>query len=146
MCDDPGVRPLKHLVLSSALLTAVALAAALAVSASAAAPLKIANCNSAASRPKLLTLTCGDGNTVLKGLSWSSFGGKSAQAKGTFVMNTCEPDCAAGKDVSYPVKATASGSLTCKRGERVYAKLTLQFTGRVPGAGVPRSWKLGCPI
>ena len=146
MCDHPAVRLLKHLALSSALAMTVAVVAALAVSASAAAPLKITNCNSAASRPKLLTLTCGDGNTVLKGLSWSSFGGRTASAKGTFVMNTCEPDCAAGKDVSYQVKATASGSLTCKRGVRVYAKLTLQFTGRAPGASVPRNWKLGCPI
>ena len=136
----------KHHLLASALLAAAALIAAFAISASAAAPLKITNCNKAASQPKLLTLTCGDGNTVVKGLSWSAFGGTTAQAKGTFVTNTCEPNCAAGKDLSYAVKLKATGALKCKGGVRVYSKVALQFTGRAPGAGVPRNWKLGCPI
>jgi hypothetical protein len=117
-----------------------------AISASAAAPVKITNCNAAASRPKLLTLTCGDGNTVLKGLSWSTFGGSSARAKGTFVMNTCEPNCAAGRDVSYPVAVRATSPRTCKQGVRVYNKLTLRFTGRVPkSASSLTRWTLGCP-
>jgi hypothetical protein len=116
------------------------------MAASAASPLRITNCNTASSRPQLLTLTCGDGNTVVKGLSWSSFGGPTALAKGTFVTNTCEPNCAAGKDVSYPVKLKATGSLKCKGGVHVYKKLALQFTHRAPGPGVPRNWKLGCPI
>jgi hypothetical protein len=127
-----------------ALLT-VALVAAFGVSAFAAAPLKISNCNKAVSSPKLVTLTCADGNTVVKGLSWSSFGAATAQAKGTFVTNTCEPNCAAGKDVSYPVKLKATGSIKCKGNLRMYGKLTLQFTGRAPGPGVPRAFKLACP-
>src|SRR5271154_2554925 len=140
------MRRLGHRILASAVLAVVTVAVVLVVSVSAASTLKITNCNSAAVRPKLITLTCGDGNTVLKGLSWSSFGGPAAQATGSFVTNTCEPNCAAGKDVSYPVKVKATSSLTCKRGVRVYAKLALQFTGRAPGAGVPRSWELRCPI
>jgi hypothetical protein len=136
---------LYKLLLASATLVA-AIVAFGAISASAAAPLKITNCNTAASRPKLLTLTCGDGNTVLKGLSWSTFGGSSAQAKGTFVINTCEPDCAAGKDVSYPVTAKATSPRTCKKGVRVYNKLTLQFTGRAPkSASSLKNWTPGCP-
>lgn len=141
------VRPVmvNRRLLGGALLVAATLIAALAIAASAAAPLKIANCNKATSSPKLLTLTCGDGNTVVKALSWSNFGGTTAQAKGTFVTNTCEPDCAAGKDVSYPVRLKATGSLRCKGGVHVYGKLTLQFTGRAPGPGIPRNWKLACP-
>jgi hypothetical protein len=136
---------LYKLLLASATLVA-AIVVFGAISASAAAPVKITNCNAAASRPKLLTLTCGDGNTVLKGLSWSTFGGSSAQAKGTFVINTCEPDCAAGKDVSYPVTAKATSPRTCKKGVRVYNKLTLQFTGRAPkSASSLKNWTPGCP-
>jgi hypothetical protein len=135
----------KQLFLASALLVAAALIAVLAISASAASPLKITNCNKAASRPSLLTLTCGDANTALKGMIWSSFGGAAAQGNGTFVMNTCEPNCAAGKDVSYPVKARVTGAIACRHGVRVYGRLTLQFTGRAPGRSVPRSWKLTCP-
>ena len=44
---------------------------------------------------------------VLKALSWSSFGGATAQAKGTFVIDLCKPNCAAGKDASYPVSVKA---------------------------------------
>jgi hypothetical protein len=80
-------------------------------------------------------------------LSWSSFGGVSAQARGSFVMNTCEPNCAAGKDVSYSVRVTASQARTCKRGVRVYNKLTLRFTGRRPASsGRLTHWTLGCPL
>jgi hypothetical protein len=136
----------KHHLLTSAMLAAAVLIAAFAMSASAASTVKITNCNTAASRPKLLTLTCGDGNTVLKGLKWSSFGGSSAQAKGTFVTNTCEPNCAAGKDVSYPVSVKATSLKTCKGALRVYNKLTLQFTGRTPKSSSSlKRWTLGCP-
>jgi hypothetical protein len=117
------------------------------MTASAAAPLKLTNCNRSASRPKQLTLTCGDGNTVLKGLTWSSFGGTTAQAKGTFTTNTCKPNCASGKDVSYPASVTASSPKTCKGGVRVYNKLTLKFTGKVPSSiSSQKNWTLGCPI
>lgn len=127
------------------LLVVAVLTAALAISAWAASPLKITNCNRAASSPKLLTLTCGDANTALTSMAWSSFGGSVAQGKGAFVMNTCEPDCAAGKDVSYAVKVRATGALDCRHGLRVYGKLALQFIGRAPGPGIPRNWKMACP-
>ncbi len=143
--DDPEMRYLNGRFLASVVLAAAILAVGV-MRASAAAPVKITNCNTAASRPKLLTLTCGDGNTVLKGLTWSSFGGASAQAKGTFVTNTCEPNCAAGKDVSYPITAKVTSPRACKGGLRVYGKLAIKFTGRAPGPGIPRNWKLGCPI
>jgi hypothetical protein len=140
------MNPHKHHFIASCLLAAALTLAAVAMSASAAAPLKITNCDRTVSRPKLLTLTCGDGNTVLKGLSWSSFGGATAQAKGTFVTNTCKPNCAAGKDVSYPVSVKASASKKCKGGVGVYEKIALTFTGRKPGSSIPRNWKLGCPV
>jgi len=136
---------LHKLLLAIATLAAAILAVG-AIAAFAASPLKINNCVKASSRPKSLTLACGDGNTVLKGLKWSSFGGASAQAKGTLEMNTCEPNCAAGKDVSYPVSVKATSPRTCKKGVRVYNKLALQFTGRAPkSAGSLKNWTLGCP-
>ena len=116
------------------LLPSLTLAAAIfalgAIAALAASPVKITNCNSASSRPKSVTLTCGDGNTVLKGLKWSSFGGASAQAKGTFTINLCEPNCAEGKNASFPVTVKASSPRNCKHGLRVYNKLTLAFKGK----------------
>ncbi len=135
-----------HHLSASALLAAAIAIAAFAMSASAASPLKITNCNKAASRPKLLTLTCGDGNTVLKGLTWSSFGGSTAQGNGTFVTNTCEPNCSEGKNVSYPATVKATGSKKCKGGTTVYAKLTLTYTGaKKPPPSDPRKWFFRCP-
>ena len=145
----PGMIPRmnirKHHLIASALLVAALVIAAFSMSASAATPLKITNCNKAASRPKLLTLTCGDGNTALKGMSWSSFGGATAAGKGTFVTNTCEPNCAEGKNVSYPVSVKATGSKKCK-GATVYAKLSLTYTGpKKPPPSEPRKWFFLCP-
>jgi hypothetical protein len=135
-----------HKLLLTSLAIAAAIAAVGAIAAFAASPLKITNCNTASSRPKQFTLACGDGNTVLKGLKWSSFGGATAQAKGTLEINTCEPNCAAGKDVSYPISLKATSPRTCKKGVRVYNKLAIQFTGRAPkSAGSLKNWTLGCP-
>jgi hypothetical protein len=133
-------------LLASSLLAAVVLVAALSISAFAATPVKITNCVKASSRPTTVTLTCGDGNTVLKGLKWSSYGGASAKAKGTFVINLCEPNCAEGKVASFPVTVKASDPRSCKGGLRVYNKLTLQFPGRTPKApGDLSRWTPGCP-
>jgi hypothetical protein len=135
----------QHYLLASALLATVISIAAFAMSASAASPLKLTNCNRAASSPKLLTLTCGDGNEVLKGMTWSNFGAPTASGRGTFVTNTCEPNCAQGKDVSYPVSVKAEGKKKCK-GATVYAKLSLTYTGaKKPPPSEPRKWFFRCP-
>ena len=135
----------QHYLSASALLAAATLIAAFAISASAASPLKITNCNKAASSPKLLTLTCGDGNEALKGMTWSNFGAPTASGKGTFVTNTCEPNCAEGKNVSYSVTVKAMGSKKCK-GATVYAKLSLTYTGaKKPPPSEPRKWFFRCP-
>jgi hypothetical protein len=136
----------KHHLIASCLLVAAIMLAAFALSASAATPLKITNCNNASSKPKRLTLTCGDGNTYLKNMSWSSFGGETASGKGTFVSNTCEPNCAEGKNVSYPVTVEATGHKKCKKGGTVYAKLSPTYTGaKKPPPSEPRKWFFPCP-
>jgi len=111
-----------------------------------ASSVKITNCVKASVRPRSVTLTCGDGNTVLSALRWSSFGGSVARAHGTFETNTCNPNCAQGKVVRYPVSAKASSPRSCKKGLRVYGKLVLRFAGRTPSlaAGFTH-WTLRCP-
>lgn len=123
-----------------------ALVAALAITASAASPLKITNCDRAVSRPATIVLACADANSLLKRLHWTSFGGSTAQGKGTFVINSCEPNCADGKALSFAVSVTATTPRSCKGGVRVYNKLTLRFAGRPPAhAGDFTRWTLGCP-
>jgi hypothetical protein len=68
-------------------------------------------------RPAPLLLVCSDGTAGLQNLTWSHWGhnvtsgspGKvipSATATGTgeFVLNTCNPNCAAGHHATYPVQ------------------------------------------
>jgi hypothetical protein len=127
-------------------LTVVLLAIAASATFASSGGVKITNCLRASTRPKMLTLTCGDGNTVLSGLRWASFGGTSARASGTFAMNTCAPNCAQGKVVRYPVTVKAGDARSCKAGLRVYDKLTLSFTGRSPSTvSRLKHWTLGCP-
>lgn len=135
---------LRH-VLTGAILLAilVALEASATLGASS---VKITNCVTASVRPKTLTLTCGDGNTVLSGLRWSSFGGAVARASGTFETNTCNPNCAQGKVVRYQVSTKASSPRSCEKGLRVYSKLALRFAGRVPSVAAGfKHWTLRCP-
>lgn len=139
------MRLLNRYVLVGGILVA-ALVAAIGTSASATSTIKITNCTSANSRPKTVTLTCADANTVLTGLRWSSFGGASALATGTLETNTCTPNCASGKVVRYPVAVRANGTRTCKAGLRVYSKVTLRFTRHAPSStGSLKHWTLGCP-
>jgi hypothetical protein len=134
----------RHLLVSGTVAAALVVSGAMV--ANAAPTVKITNCVKASSRPRSVTLTCGDGNTVLSGLRWSSFGGTSAQARGTLEMNTCTPNCAAGRVVKYPVTVQANDQRTCKVGLRVYDKVTLKFTGRAPArANTFKRWTLGCP-
>ncbi len=140
-----AVRLLNRYILASGILVAT-LIAVVGTSASATSTIKITDCTSASSRPKTLTLTCADANTVLSGLRWSSFGGVSALATGTLETNTCTPNCASGKFVRYPVAVKASSPRSCKAGVRVYNKITLRFIGRAPSsAGSLKHWTLGCP-
>jgi hypothetical protein len=139
------MRLLNRYVLTGGILV-VALATVVGSSASATSTIKITNCTKASSRPKTVTLTCADANTVLTGLRWSSFGGASALATGTLETNTCTPNCASGKLVRYPVAVRANGQRTCKAGLHVYDKVTLRFTRHAPSsAGSLKHWTLGCP-
>jgi hypothetical protein len=131
----------RHLLVAATLAATLVTTAALAAS-----PVKITNCYRATTRPKTVTLTCGDGNTYLTGLSWSSFGGASAKAKGSLAADTCSPNCAQGNTVRFPVVVTATSPRRCKHGLRVYSKVKLTFTGRKPPVAVVlAAWKLGCP-
>lgn len=138
----------RHLPVFGILILVLAALAATGASASTSvkSAVKITNCNKAVSRPTSVVLTCADANTLLSKLSWSSFGGSTATAKGTFQTNTCKPNCSAGKVVKYPVTVKASGSLSCKGGVRVYAKATIAFKGKVPSYVRPyKSWTFRCP-
>lgn len=47
-------------------------------------------------RPSQIVLTCADGNARLERLRWSTWGRRTARARGLLVMNDCVPYCARG--------------------------------------------------
>ena len=57
-------------------------------------------------RPSSLILTCADANDALTALHWVSWANSQAFGTGTEQVNTCKPDCADGKFVSYPALIT----------------------------------------
>jgi hypothetical protein len=65
-------------------------------------------------RPSSFILTCADAGDVLAHLHWVSWGSGAAFATGIEQVNSCRPDCAAGKFISYPVLVDLS------RATRVY--------------------------
>jgi hypothetical protein len=57
-------------------------------------------------RPSSFILTCADANDALTALHWASWADGQAFGTGTEKVNTCTPDCADGKLVSYPALIT----------------------------------------
>ena len=57
-------------------------------------------------RPSSFILTCADANDALTALHWVSWANNQAFGTGTEKVNTCTPDCADGKLVSYPALIT----------------------------------------
>ncbi len=57
-------------------------------------------------RPSSFVLTCADANDALTALHWASWAAGQAFGTGTEKVNTCTPDCADGKLVSYPALIT----------------------------------------
>jgi hypothetical protein len=57
-------------------------------------------------RPSSIILTCADANDALTALHWVSWAASQAFGTGTEKVNTCTPDCADGKFVSYPALIT----------------------------------------
>ncbi len=141
-------RSTRHILVGGLLVAALAASGAAVASAasSASSAIKITNCTHAVTKPRSLTLACADANTLLRSLSWSSFGSATARAQGTLETNACTPNCASGKFVKYPVTVRASGVRTCARNLRVYKQLSLTFTSRKPrSASTLSRWQLPCP-
>jgi hypothetical protein len=56
-----------------------------------------AACTTPTYKPTQIVVTCADANTVVRGISWKSYGDKTAAGSGTANVNACDPTCAAGR-------------------------------------------------
>src|SRR5580658_9264066 len=97
------------------------------VSSTAASAPVVVNCAThAQTRPGTYILACGDGNGYVNGLHWASWGSSAAFATGSYVFNTCTPNCVAGHFVSLPALAAP---WTGHAGQRYFTRLTVILTG-----------------
>ncbi|MFI6595754.1 hypothetical protein ACIBHX_05860 [Nonomuraea sp. NPDC050536] len=92
----------------------------------------LVNCVSTVERPASIILTCADANHVLEKLTWAQWGGLVARAAGVATVNTCDPDCAGGRFVSYPVEVTLDGQHVCGQNLTLYTRARVHYLDRVP--------------
>jgi hypothetical protein len=71
------------------------------------------NCTREQYKPIRIILTCGDAGIWLGRQQWSHWSHTKAVGSGTFTWNNCKPNCAAGHNLSRPVRVTLSGPMRC---------------------------------
>ena len=94
----------------------------------------VVNCgNKLQARPSNFILTCADANDALAGLRWVSWRSE-AFATGAETINTCTPNCAEGKFISYPALVTLwrPEPLPGHPGVRYFTRITRIYTGQRP--------------
>ena len=138
-----------RLLATLALITAVALSADVALASSSSNYL-VGDCQHSQRRPSTVIVTCADAGLSIQKITWSSFGGATASASGSAHINSCTPNCTAGKFSVYSVQITASKPRRCREGRSDYRQLKLTYTAKRP-PGVARSkssqtYTLPCPI
>lgn len=107
-------------------------------SASAGPRVYLSGCTKPQYAPRVLILACADVNTYVQGLKWSHWNAATATATGTFVANTCTPNCVAGHYERYPASLVASKAKVCGASRRLqYTRVVVVLNGRRP-AGMPR--------
>jgi hypothetical protein len=94
----------------------------------------VVNCgNKLQARPSSFILTCADANDALAGLRWVSWRSE-AFGTGSETINTCTPNCAEGKFISYPALVTLwrPEPLPGHPGVRYFTRITRIYTGKRP--------------
>jgi hypothetical protein len=67
----------------------------------------IGRCAAPVRRPRVVIIACGDGNSYFARLRWRGWNRNVARATGRAYANTCDPYCAAGTFVDYPIRVRA---------------------------------------
>lgn len=81
--------------------------------------------------PDIFSVSCEDSNSVLEGMRWDGWGEATTRAEGTLVENSCEPSCADGTPLRYPVTVTLS-KLEKGEASQFYTELKITYTGKRP--------------
>ncbi len=96
-------------------------------------------------RPKRLNvLGCASVAVALQDMSWSSWGPQGADGTGTAVFKVCDPNCAAGYQLTEPVVVHAWNpqpprrDAICQTGLQIFADMVLAFPKGVPPPNVQK--------
>ncbi|MGO8848287.1 hypothetical protein [Mycobacterium sp.] len=87
---------------------------------------------------KLNVLGCASVAVALQDMSWSSWGPQGADGTGAAVFKICDPNCAAGYQMTDPVVVHAWNpqpprpDAICQAGLRIFADMILAFPKDVP--------------
>ena len=116
-----------------------------ALAANTSQPQAIYNCNGLKAKPTRIILSCGDGNTWLGKLKWSSWTKTQAVANGNYTANDCSPTCAAGHTHTVAVKLTLSKPKMCpNQVNPAFKRAVLTYKGTKP-TGAPAKVTFRCP-
>lgn len=91
-------------------------------------------------RPAIIMLS-GDGTWYVQGIKWDDWGGATATAIGTLMVNDCRPSCAQSSRryrFAAHIRATATGTIS---GRHVYRQIIIELP---PSTATSR--KLGVPL
>ncbi|MGV0036799.1 hypothetical protein [Mycobacterium colombiense] len=96
-------------------------------------------------RPKRLNvLGCASVAVALQDMSWSSWGPQGADGTGTAVFKLCDPNCAAGSQLTEPVVVHAWNpqqprrEAICQVGLEIFADMILAFPHGTPPPNVQK--------
>jgi hypothetical protein len=139
-----ALRLLRRAFLIGATVACVAAPAAIASGSS--GQVWVNNCVKEHYKPTEIVLACGDGNTLLEKLHWSSWSASKAAGSGTYSVNDCTPTCVAGHFVNYPVTVTLSKPRACTgQKHRVFSHAAIA-TSTKDAKYLTKSWALTCPV
>jgi len=101
--------------------------------------------------PDVVLVVCDTDDITARNLVWSDWGGPTATAKGSAIVDLCAyVDCASGDYSSIPIEVTASRIVYCSKNARAYSVLRYKFPQGSPFESVPAdvrdSSELGQPV
>lgn len=82
-------------------------------------------------------ISCGDANSGLLKMTWSSWGASQARGTGVYYWNDCDPNCSAG--TTYRAKAViVLDRVRVQAGEPVFTLATIRYVDNTGQAQVER--------
>jgi hypothetical protein len=92
---------------------------------------QVDDCGAPQIQPTAFILACADHNAFFQNLRWSSWSASSARGTGTYVYNTCTPDCAAGTFVGVSGSIWLDQPVSTSAGIE-FSRVTWAYPGPTP--------------